>query len=154
MSPVHRSSGFSLVEVALAIGVASLSLLAIFGLLVTGSQTHHAALEDAASADILSVLAADLRATPKGKASSTQYNVAIPPSGASATVTLYFDSLGQSATSIQPSSRYRVTINFVPNDNGGRTATWANFRLTWPAGADPHSRLTGASEMFVALDRN
>src|SRR6476660_9521923 len=61
----HASHGFSLVEVTLALGVTAVALITIFGLLVTGTQTNHTAVEQTYSSDILTAVAADLRATPK-----------------------------------------------------------------------------------------
>src|SRR5438067_4853270 len=102
---------FSLVEVTLALGVAAISLIAIFGLLVTGTQTNHTAVEQSASSDILTAVAADLRATPKGNSPSTQFQIAIPASGnTAATSTLYFNSQGKASTSLDADSRYQLTI--------------------------------------------
>ena len=91
--------GFSLVEVTLALGVAAISFMAIFGLLVTGTQTNHTAIEQSASSDILTAVAVDLRATPRtspaGSATtSLQFQIPIPaipvPSPGPTPTTLYF----------------------------------------------------------------
>src|SRR5438105_10649375 len=96
----QSSFAFSLVEVTLALGVAAVALIAIFGLLVTGTQTNHTAVEQSASSDILTAVAADLRATPKGTSPSTQFQIAFPANGnTAATSTLYFNSLGKASTS-------------------------------------------------------
>src|SRR5947208_15223628 len=91
-------SAFSLVEVTLALGVAAVSLIAIFGLLVTGTQTNHTAVEQSASSDIVTTVAADLRATPKTSSTSTQFGITIPanPVTAATGSTLYFNSQGKS----------------------------------------------------------
>lgn len=152
---IARSLGFSLVEVTLALGVAAFSLLAIFGLLATGTQVNHTAIEQTASGDILTAVAADLRATPKATATSLQFGITIPsnPVGAGTSTTLYFDSTGQSSTSLNGSSRYRLVLTFLPNGSG-RGATLVSFRMTWPAAADPTKASTSAAEAFAALDRN
>ena len=74
-----KSTAFSLVEVTLALGVAAVALLAILGLLATGSQINRTATEQAASSDILTAVANDLRATPATTATSVQFAIAIPP---------------------------------------------------------------------------
>lgn len=152
---IARSLGFSLVEVTLALGVAAISLMAIFGLLATGLQVNHTATEQSASSDILTAVAADLRATPKTTATSPQLGITIPPNPVTSTSTtfLYFNTTGQSSTSINADSRYRVVLSFLPN-GGTRAATLVSLRMTWPARADPTNANTGAAEMFVALDRN
>lgn len=155
MTQRRSHQAFSLVEITLALGVAAFSLLAIFGLLATGVQINHTATEQSASVSVLTAVAADLRATPATVANSLQFDIPIPPKPITAitTTTLYFDSTGQSSKSLIGSSRYRVVVSFLQNA-GVRTATLADLRLTWPAAADPTNASTGASETFVALDRN
>jgi uncharacterized protein (TIGR02598 family) len=153
-----RFSAFSLVEVTLALGVAAVSLLVIFSLLPIGLQTNQRSFEQTASADILSAVAADLRATPvtspRGNATiSSQFSIAVPTSGGTGTTILFFNSAGQSATSQQTDSRYRVTITFVANGGGTKTATFADLKVTWPASA-AISNAQGTAEMFAAFDRN
>ena len=151
----QTSRAFSLVEVTLALGVAAIALISIFGLLVTGTQTHHTSVEQSSSSDILTAVAADLRATPKTSSTSTQFGIAIPADGnTAATSTLYFDSLGKASTSLVADSRYQLTITFVPNGGGTRTATFVDLRMTWPAAANPANVNTSAAETFVALDRH
>ena len=153
----YRYKGFSLVEVTLALGVAAVSLLVIFSLLPIGLQTNQRAVEQTASADILSAVAADLHATPVtsprgAAATSTQFGISIPPAGSTGTTTLYFNSAGQSAASLQPDSRYQLTVTFLSN-GGGRTATFADLKITWPAAASV-ANAQGTAELLAAFDRN
>jgi uncharacterized protein (TIGR02598 family) len=153
-----RNWSFSLVEVTLALGVAAISLLVIFSLLPIGLQTNQRSIEQTASADILSAVVADLRATPvtnpRGNATmSTQFGISIPATGSMGTTTLFFNTAGQSATSQQFDSRYRIIVTFVPNGGGAKTATLADLRVSWPAGAAV-ANAQGSAEMFAAFDRN
>jgi len=159
-SSTRPSNAFSLVEVTLALGIAAVSLLAIFALLPIGVRTNQVAIEQTASTDVLSAIAADLRATPVtiprgGAAISPRFGIAIPPNpvGANTTTTLYFTSEGQFSTTLTPESRHRVSITFLPNGAEARTATFAHLNATWPAPAAPINA-EGTAEMFVALDRN
>jgi type II secretory pathway pseudopilin PulG len=152
---------FSLIEVTIALGVAAFSLIAIFGLLVTGTQVNHTATEQSASSDILTAVAADLRATPKTSpvgiaTTSPQFSIAIPanPVGVIPPSTLYFNAQGQSSTTLHAGSRYRLVISFLPNGAGSRTATFVDLKMTWPAAANPVTAATSSAEAFVALDRN
>jgi uncharacterized protein (TIGR02598 family) len=152
-----RHAGFTLVEVTLALGVAAISLLVIFSLLPIGLQTNQRAIEQTASVDILSAVIADLRATPvtipRGSATtSTQFRVGIPAAGSTGTITLFFNSAGQSATSQQSDSRYRMTVTFF-SSGGAKTATLADLKVTWPAAA-AIANSQGSAEMFAAFDRN
>ena len=154
----RRHWSFSLVEVTLALGVAAVSLLVIFSLLPIGLQINQRSIGQTASADILSAVAADLRATPvtnpRGNATtSTQFGISIPAAGGTGTTTLFLNSAGQSATSQRSDSRYRMTVTFVSNGGGAKTATFADLKITWPAGA-AGSNAEGTAEMFAAFDRN
>ncbi len=154
------TKGFSLVELTLALGVAAVSLLAIFALLPLGVKTNQVAIEQTASTNVLSAITADLRATPVttprgGATISPRFGIAIPanPVGANITTTLYFTTEGQFSTTLAPASRYCVSITFVPNGAGARMATLAHLSATWPAAAAlPNAE--GTAEWFVALDRN
>lgn len=148
---------FSLVEVTLALGVAAISLLAIFALLKVGLQTNRNAIEQTASSDIASAVLADLRATPETTprgtaASSQQFAIPIPsnPVSASTTTTLYFSSDGQFSTVLTATSRYRAAVTFVPNSSA-RAATLLDLKLSWPASA---TNPEGSAEFFAAFDRN
>ena len=159
-SSTRRPNAFSLIEVTLALGVAAVSLLAIFALLPVGIKTNQVAIEQTASTDVLSAVAADLRATPVttprgGPATSPRFGIAIPanPVGANTTTTLYFTTEGQFSTTLAPASRYRATVTFLPNGNGTRTATFVDLKTTWPAAAAV-ANAEGTAELFVALDRN
>jgi len=150
------AAGFSLVEVTLALGVAAVCLIAIFGLLPLGLQTNHNAIEQTNSLQVLCAVVADLRATPgSGAGTSQQFQISIPsdPSTASGNFTLYFDEHGQVSGSLQANSRYRVVVTFKPNGAGLHAATFADVKVTWPAAAIP-ADATGSSETFVALNRN
>ncbi len=155
-----RAKSFSLVEVTLALGVAAVSLLAIFALLPVGVKTNQLAIEQTASTNVLSVITADLRATPVttsrgGATTSPRFGIGIPanPVGANITTTLYFTTEGQFSTTLTPASRYCLSITFLANGARARTATFVRLSATWPASA----AITNAEEIaewFVALDRN
>lgn len=150
-------NAFSLVEVTLALGVAAVSLIAIFGLLPVGLQANRTATQQTMSSDIVSGVLADLRATPVttprgGAATSPQFGIAIPanPVGANTTTTLYFSTEGKFTTSLTSVSRYKAVITIVPN-TGVRAATLADLKMSWPAAA---ANPEGSAEFFAAFDRN
>ena len=151
--------GFSLVEVTLALGVASICLITIFGLLPVGLQTNQDAIQQVASADILGAVTTDLRATPVtiprgGATASQQFAINIPanPVRDATTSTFFFSSEGQFSTSTNSKSRYRLTLTFRPNV-GLRAATLVHLKMTWPAATSPINA-TSSTEMFLGLDRN
>ena len=60
-------AAFSLVEVTLALGIAAICLVALFGLMPVGVQTSRSATSQTAATNIVAAVIADLRATLDGK---------------------------------------------------------------------------------------
>ncbi|MEI8234337.1 MAG: hypothetical protein WCH57_06585 [Verrucomicrobiota bacterium] len=157
-----RTTGFSLVEVTLALGVSAFCLIAIFGLLPVGLKSNQTAMEQTVATGILTAAAADLRATPPtfppGQAArSQQFGIAIPSNpvaDSAASATLYFTSSGQCRqTASDADARYRLTVRFLPHDAATRSATCVNLQVSWPATVPP-AAAAGSCQTFLALDRN
>ncbi len=149
-------SAFSLVEVTLALGVASFCLLSVFGLLPIGLNSNQAAMEQTAANGILSSVVADLRATPAvssagGPVMSQQFSITIPAANQTGTTLLYFTGDGQCAASSESRSRYLLTVSFLANGSSSQNATLANLKVSWPAKAKTPF---GSAQTFVAIDRN
>lgn len=136
---------FSLVEVTLALGIAAFCLIAIFGLMPVGVQTNRNAASQTAATNIIAAVVADLRATPKGSTTSSQFSITFgtnPPP-------MYFDGTGQFATTLGANSRYQLNITW----NGSAGLRYADIKVIWPAAAAP-ANASGSIETFVAFDRN
>jgi uncharacterized protein (TIGR02598 family) len=181
MNRLRPTAGFSLVEIALAVGVMAFCLVAVLGLLPIGQSSDQAAIEQTTAAGIAASLAADLRQTPLAAANSTadpqspRFLVSVPQiSGDTLTHTLFFTVDGTVAatngTTVSAqdqnanpslSPRYRATMVFTlpAHPNQDRTATVVRILLTWPAMASPTggslpTQFTGSFETIIALDRN
>lgn len=146
--PSVSSSSFSLIEVVIAIGVASFCLIAVFGLLPVGVRTNQNAISQTAAAGIASAVIADMRATPKAAPASAQFGVTFGSAR-----TLYFDNEGGFSTSLNAASRYQLNITFPSNGGLPYLASFAELKVSWPAGADP-TKAIGSSEIFAAFDRH
>lgn len=141
-----KNAAFSLIEVTLALGVAAFCSIAVFGLMPVGVQTNRTATSQTAATNIIAAVAADLRATPTANSSSSQFGITF---GTDAT--LYFDSVGQFSTSLDPNSRYQLNIAW--NNSPPTGLQCAAFKVTWPAAATA-ADATGGVEMFAAFERN
>lgn len=167
----RQHAAFSLVELTLALGVASVCLLSIVGLLPVAQDSHRTASEQTVGNDLASEVISDLRATQKtnpGTAqSSPRYSLTIGAAGAAvSTQTLFFregaEVIGPpdtAAASASPAPRYRATIFLSAPPSGSRAATTGRVLITWPALADPvpantPSKYSGSFEAFIGLDRN
>ncbi len=168
-----KSHAFSLVELSLAMAVASVGLLTVFGLLPVGLNSNRISVQQTAAVGFAAAFVADLRATPKTSGSSSCYNLAVPvgngpstmpPNAPNASNTKFLTEGGAvlaSASSSGTTALYRITVGFLPPSASGSTkaATVARVLITWPALVDPSvtqwpSRFSGSFETMVALDRN
>lgn len=161
------SAAFTLVEVALALGVASFCLVTVMALVPLGVDTGQMASDQTTASSILTHVLADLRATPMtsppgATATSTEYSVTIPAQTTGATTTpvvRYFGNSAQrfSLSPVAQTSRYRLTINFLPPASD-RTATGVTLLVSWPPQVDPGNPSTGTPtgrvQVFAGLDRN
>jgi uncharacterized protein (TIGR02598 family) len=170
MKKLSAATGFSLIEVTLALGVAAFCLIAVFGLIPVGVQTNRNATSQTAATNIMTAVVTDLRSASKTKLSSPQFGITIPSdhtSGAASncqpcascwnvqTQTKYFDGSGNVVASAV--ALYRVTLTLVQNPTATTTtgALFYDVRTTWPAQADPCATTpSGSVEILAMFDRN
>ena len=145
---VQCRHGFSLVEVTLTLGVASLCLMALFALLPIGVQTNRAAIGETIGSSILTAVTADLRSTPKLNSTSTQFGINFGTA-----ITLYFSSEGKFTSTLDSKSRFRLTITFPASAGGAFAPTYAHLRVSWPAAATV-ANSSGSIETLAAFDRH
>ena len=144
----RSASGFSLVEVAIALGISAFCLLALLGLLPVGEQVNRHASSQTAAVNLLDAVIADLRATPNGLTASVQYNLTF-----ASPQTIYFDDVGRFADSPTATSRYQVNITYPPGSRLSKAVTYVTLRVTWPAHAST-ANASGSVTMFAAIDRH
>jgi len=170
--PPPETAAFSLVEVALALGVAAFALLAIMGMLPTTLKTQQASIQQTTANTIISQIFSDLRADvrlPPGQASKAcpdppdpnqpcQWdqlhghwrNVATPD-------TLYFTNEAKQTGTINGSPpadavfRAKITYRFPPTE----TTSLADITVSWPAKVDPDQggTPTGSATSLIAVNR-
>jgi len=142
-----KAAAFSLVEVALALGIVAFCLFAVFGLMPVGMQTNRNAASQTAATNIIAAIVADLRTTPTAATTSPQFAITFGTDK-----TLYFDASGQASISLSPDSRYRLNITWNSAPTG---LNYAVLRVTWPAQIDPATTTPGGSvQIFAAFDRS
>ena len=74
----QRKSGFSLIEVTIALGVIAFVLLSVFGLLSIGLNSNRVSLQETRATGILTLLESDLRNSHPESATSTIYGFPLP----------------------------------------------------------------------------
>jgi type II secretory pathway pseudopilin PulG len=170
--PLSGSAAFSLVEVTLALGVASFCLIVLLGLLPSGLKTQQSSVQQTTANQIISTIYSDLRADvrlPPGQASKAcpdppdpnqpcewsnlhghWRNVAVPD-------TLYFTNEAKQTGTINGSPptdavfRAKITYRLPPSE----TTSLAYIRVTWPARVDPDNGgvPAGSVTSLIAVNR-
>jgi uncharacterized protein (TIGR02598 family) len=169
MKIMHSRAGFSLVEVAIALGISAFCLLSILGVIPVGLNSNQTSIQQTVATGLMSAVATDLQATPQSTPSSAQtslrFQLTVPKCGGEeSTQTLYFGdggaAIGTPGANATGDARCRVTVTLKPPTNTtNRSVTTAYILVTWPALADPlsssaPSKYSGSIETIVALDRN
>jgi hypothetical protein len=163
-------SGFSLVEVAMALAIASFTLITLMALLPVGIQSYRDADAQSAMVNLATMIVRDLAATPSS-GTSPRFGFSIPAAGGTSSgvtpQTVYVDTSEMPAgtypypgTPPTAKSIYRISVFFLPPATAGQTmSTVARVLITFPASADPQPKTvpTTYSNMFqtmVSLNRN
>jgi uncharacterized protein (TIGR02598 family) len=162
--PLHKVAAFSLVEVALALGVAAFALLAILGMLPTSLKTQQASIQQTTANSIISQIFSDLRADlrlPPGLASH-EGDAGFQLHGHWAQMmtpdTLYFTQDAKQTGNVNGSppadAVFRATITYNPLPPT-QTTSIANITVTWPAQVDPSTggMPAGSVTTLVAVNR-
>jgi len=143
-----KRSAFSLVEVVLALGVASFSMISIFGLLPVGLSNSRGSTAQTGAMNLITSIAADIRSTPATASISPRYSIS---TGNTASQTFYFDEQGNITTGLQTGSRYKVAIQAVWQPSTKEALH--RMTVSWPAQAQA-SALGGSADVVVSLPKN
>ena len=160
---LNITTGFSLVEVVLAIGVAAFALIAILGMLPVATKTQQASVEQTKANAIISYIVDELRADvrlPPGLASKAQGNWSLLH-GHWASVaqpdTLFFTNDMQLISVVQgncpaapANAVFRATLYYMKPPTV--TTSIAQITISWPA-AQCLTNATGSIAMFAAINR-
>ena len=150
-----RTTGFSLIEVTLALGVSSFAMLAIFGLLPVGLNSSQTAAQQTVATNLATAIVTDMKQVPSAsaitasstlKAVSSKYGIDVSGTGS----TFYADGSGALANS-GTAARYKVSVKLAQPASGSKQASNGSITVAWPAAAvNPLDKISA----FVALDRN
>jgi Tfp pilus assembly protein PilV len=166
------SAGFTLVEVALALGITAFCLVALMGMIPVGLTNSLNASTQTGAASLLTAVAADLRDTPLPTATvpnpvSPFFQIPVPTpapspatgtSAATAPTVFYMDDGGSfnAVLAALPNARYRVTVTNLPTSTGASTpiySTTEQLVVTWPPQTSVSSA-AGSMAAIVELNRN
>lgn len=159
MNPTHgcglRRCGwaaFTIVEIALAIGVAAFGLLAIIALLPVGIGSIRDSAEEIAALSLAYTITADIGSSSEARmATSHRYGLSLPDPGSAPVAAVLY--LAESGLAADPPSnaRYRFDVLMKPPTAGSGAPMSAHVRATWPPAADPLSASTQSTEILAAV---
>ncbi len=139
-------TGFSLIEVMLALGVVSFCLVTLMGLMTVGVQTGRDSTDVAQAADIASTLVSLRRSAPTNDLSSV---FPLPPLHVPASGTSYLSASGAPAAKAQAAYR----LGYAVSTNSAHLSS-LYLLLSWPAAADPAASpqaVKGRYELFTSV---
>jgi uncharacterized protein (TIGR02598 family) len=144
-----RSQAFSLVEVTLALGIISLGLIAIMGLVPKGLVIVKESADEAAALNILSAVSSDLQCVGSNTTASASYQIPVASVNSGKG---YFDSdgnwLGNSA--VVPSAAV-YALSWRIQARSLQSPPAAFLSIAWPAKA---TQLSGSVDCVLVLPRN
>jgi len=162
---------FSLVEVTLALGVATICLLALLALLPIASKTQQTSIQQTTANQIISQINSVLRADvslPPGQANKVCPDPPDPNEpcnwsdlhghwrDVAAPDTMYFTNEGKQTGNLNGSPpadavfRAKITYRFPPSD----TTSLADIAVSWPAAVDPNNGVpAGYLRSTIAVNR-
>ena len=132
-----RPSGFSLIEVVLAVAVIAVGLMAVIGLFPQGLQSSRDASDNTLSAMIAQDILDDIRR----QSGNTTFQISFCscPShtwGASSTADLFWmDAQGATNVSLGSGSYFQIQATYNPNSGGIPSLTEAIVTVVWPVPA-------------------
>jgi len=149
-----RDSGFSLVEVVIAMGIAAFCLVAMLGLLPSGLKQVKISSEETAATAVMTSLVTDLRNTPPGTnaTNSPLFQIPIPQAGSEAAPQTIYIAEDGSPVPTSLDARYCALVTLGVSTNAS-AFTFGSIQIYWPAAARL-SNAQGQVETVVGFNRN
>ncbi len=145
-------AGFTLIEIAIALGTFAFAIVAILGVLLVGMNTSRDTIGSQVAANIANSIANDLSATPSksaGTAHSPRFYISNQNASGTTLPPYYFDQMGN----IQPvtGAAYCATLTYLSTSvPTSTTPDSVDILVTWPAAATVTPRAyTGSYEVIV-----
>ena len=155
----RSATGFSLVEITLALGVAAFCLIAVLGMLPVGLKTQQTSIQQTIANNITSQLIGDLRAAYSGPGSNTsQFGIELKklPPGQQKKYSpspAYF-ALDGTQQNGSAGAIFKATITyFSATDVTDATLTLVDITISWPAAQSDLTKVAGSVETVAVIDR-
>lgn len=153
-NPIHpnkkQPSGFTLVEVIVALGIFIFAITSLMGVIPFGMNQVMAASNEARALSNMEAIRDDVSlAISSGMENSLRYGIAMPAAGASTSIDLMINEDGEIQTG-KGRSLFRIAGSVIrPADTAGQPIRF-HLRSTWPTQA-PVGRESGSVELVSAF---
>ncbi|XHR27098.1 MAG: Verru_Chthon cassette protein B [Chthoniobacteraceae bacterium] len=141
-------AAFSMVEIVVALGVASFTMVSMLGMLPIGLSNSRSSTAQTGAMNLITAIAADLKATASGAAATPRFAIV---TNATSGQTYYFNEEGTVSTSLQSDSRYKASVQAVWMPSTSETVQ--RVTISWPAQASAPN-LGGSADVVVSQSRN
>jgi hypothetical protein len=131
--PPTRAFGFSIIEVVLAMGIASFALVSVVGLLPLGLGMARESRDESGAVNLVSSMVSDRLATSSTSASLSYSLPALNSAALALSGTFGTGENGEFTGADLTKARYRVVYSLTPPATGHPAPWTAWFRVTWPA---------------------
>lgn len=145
----RKLRGFSLVEVILALGIATFALVILLALLPMGANRNRETTEESLTSNLLGAIVADVRNSPTNQPSALFGITPHPRTVTASRTNIYWLSADGLPMTSSLSAHYRLEVQMIPTNNAlSVPSAW--FRISWPAQAAREKAL-GDMETFQAF---
>lgn len=150
----RRESGFTLVEIALAIGIVAGALSVLIALLPVGIGNYGASRRALTASHLLKIVANDVMTAAANQPSTSLFALGLPPENSAAQTFELTENAIKSDS--HAAENYHVNLEWIAAEPHDYKARQAHIEITWPAAADS---LTARSrgqfiETIIAVNRN
>lgn len=157
-----KESGFTLAEIAVALGIFSFALVSMMGMLSVGLKNSRRATVQTAASNLLAGIVADIHASKRTALGDNKYSYTSPKLQITATLDKKTNtvsetqttaiSLNESCTLVTPSNPEMIqklySVQFFPGAEG---IAALRVRVEWPVNRQPSTKPEGFLEALVPL---
>lgn len=142
-----KAAGFSLVEIAVALGILAFSISALLGVFVLGINTDRESIEELQGTHILKTILAERRASP----TLVSTNLVLPPMNSNSVCNsanaISLDEIGRPVSGSR-TGKFGLVYSVTPNATTNSAAVYC--AIYWPGQAAPANAL-GKVEMATKI---
>lgn len=146
------NDGFTMVEVAIALGMVGVCIATMQGLIPAGIRVARDSTEQTACTTMMSAVATDLRYSASGSSNSPRFGIAFPASGSSSSTNIYLMEDGTQTLNAKD-ARFGVSIGLSNSPSTTVSSlTSAKIKVFWPSTATL-GKEQGSVETLTAFNR-